>query len=455
MDRERLHGEQGQVRDERGGERAERHERRAPAAARPGRRGRGAAARRARDRRRSPRPRREAAHARPAALGNLVAPADSPAPHAWFTVATARARRSAGPAASPATKAHTAHSTRPAPIRLSRARFHRDLPKSESSRRSPHAQRARAAPSLDKMEANPCASPRSSSSAAASAASTPRAACAAAGRRDARRPPQPPPVPAAALPGGDRGADPRPTSPRRSAASCAAARTSTVLLGEVEPRSTRRASGVLLADGEHRLRLPDRRHRRDPLLLRPRRVGAARARPQDASRTRSRSAAACCSPSSAPSASPTRGRAARWLTFVVDRRRARPASSWPARSAEIARHTLARDFRRIDPTQRARRAGRGRDRASCPPTRSELSDEAARQLERWACEVRTGARVTAIDADGVVDRRRSDSPRAPWSGPPASRPRRSRAIARRAARPRGPRARRRPTSPCPATPRSS
>ena len=35
---------------------------------------------------------------------------------------------------------------------------------------------------------------------------------------------------------------------------------------------------VVLADGDGRLRLPDRRDRRDPLLLRPRRVGRACAR---------------------------------------------------------------------------------------------------------------------------------------------------------------------------------
>ena len=48
--------------------------------------------------------------------------------------------------------------------------------------------------------------------------------------------------------------------------------------GRGRRRSTSPAKTVVLADGDGRLRLPDRRDRRDALVLRPRRVGAVRAR---------------------------------------------------------------------------------------------------------------------------------------------------------------------------------
>jgi NADH dehydrogenase len=68
--------------------------------------------------------------------------------------------------------------------------------------------------------------------------------------------------------------------------------------------------------------------------------------------------------------------------------------------AEIARHTLPREFRRSDP-RRARvllvEAGE-RLLAAFDPV---LSAKAQRQLERLGVEVRTGTAVTAIDGDGV------------------------------------------------------
>jgi NADH dehydrogenase len=68
--------------------------------------------------------------------------------------------------------------------------------------------------------------------------------------------------------------------------------------------------------------------------------------------------------------------------------------------AEIARHTLPREFRRSDPS-RARvllvEAG-PRLLAAFDPR---LSAKAQRQLERLGVEVRTGTAVTAIDGDGV------------------------------------------------------
>ncbi len=69
--------------------------------------------------------------------------------------------------------------------------------------------------------------------------------------------------------------------------------------------------------------------------------------------------------------------------------------------AEIARHTLPREFRRCDPKQ-ARilliEAG-PRVLAAMPEA---LSISARRQLERLGVEVRTGQTVTAIDAGGIV-----------------------------------------------------
>src|SRR5262245_22000623 len=68
--------------------------------------------------------------------------------------------------------------------------------------------------------------------------------------------------------------------------------------------------------------------------------------------------------------------------------------------AEIARHTIARDFRTIDPTQ-ARvvllEAGE-RVLAAFPPA---LSQSAEQVLRRLGVEVRTGARVTRVTPDAV------------------------------------------------------
>jgi NADH dehydrogenase len=68
--------------------------------------------------------------------------------------------------------------------------------------------------------------------------------------------------------------------------------------------------------------------------------------------------------------------------------------------AELARHTLRDEFRRIDPG-RARvvlleAAGR-----VLPPYRPELSEKARRQLEGLGVDVRTGARVTRVGPEGV------------------------------------------------------
>jgi NADH dehydrogenase len=88
-----------------------------------------------------------------------------------------------------------------------------------------------------------------------------------------------------------------------------------------------------------------------------------------------------------------------WLTFVVVG--AGPTGVELAGAlAEIGLHTLAEDFRSIDPTRVQVLLLEGYDRVlpSYPP---ELSGKARAQLERVGVEVRTGALVTAIDETGV------------------------------------------------------
>jgi NADH dehydrogenase len=88
-----------------------------------------------------------------------------------------------------------------------------------------------------------------------------------------------------------------------------------------------------------------------------------------------------------------------WMTFVIVG--GGPTGVELAGAlAEIARHTLERDFRAIDP--RASRIvlveGAGR---VLPPYDETLSEKARRQLVRLGVEILTAARVTGIDADGV------------------------------------------------------
>ncbi len=67
---------------------------------------------------------------------------------------------------------------------------------------------------------------------------------------------------------------------------------------------------------------------------------------------------------------------------------------------EIGRHTVARDFRTFDPRRLRVILLEGADRV-LPPFPADLSAKARAQLERLGGEVRTGAKVTAIDAGGV------------------------------------------------------
>ena len=89
-----------------------------------------------------------------------------------------------------------------------------------------------------------------------------------------------------------------------------------------------------------------------------------------------------------------------WLTFVVIG--AGPTGVEMAGTmAEIAQHTLPQEFRRIDSTQARVVLLEGSDRVlgSFVPT---LSQRAREQLVKLGVDVRTGCKVTAIDADGVT-----------------------------------------------------
>jgi NADH dehydrogenase len=89
-----------------------------------------------------------------------------------------------------------------------------------------------------------------------------------------------------------------------------------------------------------------------------------------------------------------------WLTFVVVG--AGPTGVELAGAlCEIARHSLADDFRTIDPEDARVVLVEGGPRVlSAFP--EELSPKAEAQLRGLGVEVRTGAQVTAIDADGVA-----------------------------------------------------
>jgi len=88
-----------------------------------------------------------------------------------------------------------------------------------------------------------------------------------------------------------------------------------------------------------------------------------------------------------------------WLTFLVVG--GGPTGVELAGTlAEIARHTLAREFRRIDPSQARVVLVEGTDRV-LPPYPPGLSQRAREQLEGLGVEVRTSALVTGVDEGGV------------------------------------------------------
>ena len=88
-----------------------------------------------------------------------------------------------------------------------------------------------------------------------------------------------------------------------------------------------------------------------------------------------------------------------WMTFAVVG--AGPTGVELAGAlAEIGRHTIARDFRSIDPMRVRVLLIEGQDRV-LPSYPTELSAKARTQLERLGVEVLTDTLVTAIDEDGI------------------------------------------------------
>lgn len=90
----------------------------------------------------------------------------------------------------------------------------------------------------------------------------------------------------------------------------------------------------------------------------------------------------------------------RWLTFVVVGGGPTGVELAGALS-EIARHALARDFRRIDPARARVILVEAAPRVLQAYT-SDLSEAARRQLQTLGVEVLTGSMVTAIDSWGVT-----------------------------------------------------
>nr|WP_199043002.1 NAD(P)/FAD-dependent oxidoreductase [Dyella sp. ASV24] len=89
-----------------------------------------------------------------------------------------------------------------------------------------------------------------------------------------------------------------------------------------------------------------------------------------------------------------------WLNFVIVGGGA-TGVELAGTVAEIARHTLPREFRRADP----RRANVLLVEAGprlLPAFDEDLSDKARRQLEKLGVQVRLGTSVTAIDGEGVM-----------------------------------------------------
>jgi len=89
-----------------------------------------------------------------------------------------------------------------------------------------------------------------------------------------------------------------------------------------------------------------------------------------------------------------------WMTFVIIG--GGPTGVELAGAlAEISRQALSREFQHIDPTQARIILIEGEPRV-LPPYPPGLSAKARTQLERLGVEVRTGVRVTGIDAEGVM-----------------------------------------------------
>ena len=134
-------------------------------------------------------------------------------------------------------------------------------------------------------------------------------------------------------------------------------------------------------------------------------------------RMRRRSVDAYCRPSSSRNAPRPMKRRTSWLRFVVIG--GGPTGVELAGTlAEIARHTLPQEFRRIDSRRTEVHLLEAADRVlgAFPST---LSDKARLQLERLGVTVRLGTRVVGIDAAGVTLAQGSRLRATPCCGPRA------------------------------------
>ena len=173
-----------------------------------------------------------------------------------------------------------------------------------------------------------------------------------------------------------------------------------VLMGEVGGHRSWRKE-VVLRSGDRvpydTLIVADRRY---ASLLRASGVGAECAGSQDHRRrdrdARQDSAGVRARGDGARSASSAR----RWLTFVVVGGGATGVELAGA-LGEIANDTLKHDFRSIDPRETRIFLVEGEDRV-LPPFPPDLSRHAEKSLVRLNVQVRVKARVTSLDADGVV-----------------------------------------------------
>lgn len=89
-----------------------------------------------------------------------------------------------------------------------------------------------------------------------------------------------------------------------------------------------------------------------------------------------------------------------WLNFVIVGGGA-TGVELAGTVAEIARHTLPREFRRADPRRANVQLVEAGPRL-LPAFDEDLSDKARRQLEKLGVQVRLGTSVTAIDGEGVM-----------------------------------------------------
>ncbi|HEX6391705.1 MAG TPA: NAD(P)/FAD-dependent oxidoreductase [Solirubrobacteraceae bacterium] len=89
-----------------------------------------------------------------------------------------------------------------------------------------------------------------------------------------------------------------------------------------------------------------------------------------------------------------------WLNFVIVGAGA-TGVELAGQFAEIARHTLKKDFRRIDPREACVMLVEGTDRV-LPPYVPKLSAKAQKALDRLGVRTKTGALVVDMDAEGVT-----------------------------------------------------